>query len=246
MRAVILMSAVSLALGGCVERRYRAEYSWLYEVVLIQTGGAGLVSVGAELPPEVDKQEFAAMLMWHLRKDAAALDSQYDAGGTWRTSPTDPRGRDIWAAVLADLKGIPFCVYQDESQDERDRRLERLLQTIAAKERGEVFYIEDFVKDLDFHRKESTLRLVFEFRADVDPKTFAKLAIRHLRNDASALRSGEDEWWPSTDLPRGRDMWAAVLAQLKRVPFRLLHSESEGERDRRIEALLRAIDEKER
>ena len=77
-------------------------------------------------PPQFDKEAFASDLAWYLRHAPEALDqNQFMQAGK-----IQPRGRDLWAFILADLKGVPFSVPEVESHQERDRRIEDLLGAI--------------------------------------------------------------------------------------------------------------------
>jgi len=233
--------------AGCSEGARQHAMPLPENVVGFQVGGGGSIGVGAQWQPWIDRHEWASRTLWYLREAPSALDKVFDDPPFSRI-PRSPRGRDIAAAILAEVKVVDFAVWQYESHQERDTRIQRLLQDIEEKDRGETVYLEDFL-EMCFEGSSAQIalgvelegaRLVLDYllRPDVDREAFIHHTVRRLREKPAGLRVCGQDPQDSPPYPRGQDFWAAVLAQLNGVPFDLLAKEGLPERDRRIKALL--------
>ena len=81
-----------------------------------------------------------------------------------------------------------------------------------------------------------------DFPPGMDPQEAADVALIYLRNEPSALDSPDERRRPLD--PRGRDYWAAAVARIKGVDFDLMISEPDEQRDRRIVALIKELEQR--
>jgi len=241
----------SLAMCGCAAPRPKLPISALRWVSVGMIGTHDLLPWGVRVVPWIDEQDCADTIIWYLRHDPARLDKPEMNIFYWvRATPEQPRGRDHWACVAARLKGVPFLLFEHELEEIRDKRIARLLRAILEKERGELFYYEDFVEDIEYEWAGTILRVKAKFKCDTHRDEFSRLAFKWLRIRPSALSCAEDEeeriLGPqpgASDLPQGCDIWASLLARSKGIPYVILKEESRARRHERIEALLRTIDD---
>jgi len=253
MRYMYAVLVAALVMCGCAEARPNLPISLLWSVQVAMIGTHDLLPWSVRVLPWIDEKDIADIIVWHLRHDPAALDKAdvnifYDMV---RATPAEPRGRDHWACVAADLKGVPFLLFGHEPEEIRDKRIARLLRAIREKERGELFYYEDFVDDIEYDPAGRILRVKAKFKCDTHRDEFTRLALKWLRTRPSALSSAEDEeekiFGPRPEELdsswRGCDIWASLLAQMMDLPYEILDEESRVVRDRRIETLLRTIDD---
>ncbi len=248
------IAATLCLLCGCTPASRSVCWRDLGEVGWQSVGSHVWLSPVPLLPPGSDRERYAQAAERYLRSDPAVLDrllpEPFDVG---IKEPMPPRGRDVWAGFVADVRGVGFLLLRSESVEDRDERIERLLSDIKLKEQGKIFYLEDFMArdenspDLDV--RELTLqwegdhgRVVYRLRGDVDRDAFVHLAVTYLRSNPTALKDRGD---PATELLedgiRAQDLWAGVVADLKGVPFELPASDSPAARNRRIEGMLKAI-----
>ena len=128
MRFAIAVMTVLLVPLGCERSSSSIGLSELMEVSFTEVGSGGLISVAATLPPGMDAQAVADAALRYLRSNPSQLD--YVVPPWARLDPMNPRGRDSWAYVVADIKGIDFLLPMRESEERRDKRIADLIAEI--------------------------------------------------------------------------------------------------------------------
>lgn len=248
MRRVIRLAIVAIAASGCVIREQRAELPW-WDLEIWQFTNGGIVSLGFDIPAApTDRRILAERIVQCLRANPGFLDDHPSGPELPEFASLDgPRGRDIWARVAARLTGMPFLLLSRESQASRDQRIAELLRAWQAMERGHALYIHALITEVTVDLEDDAVRLSVSFVSEAQRKDFATMARRWLTSRPGALKYWMEEGRPEDErFPRGRDVWAAVLAQAQGVSFELLQKEDPAARDGRIRALLEALQEKQR
>jgi len=246
--ALAILAILAIAASGCAIREQRAEHPW-WELTIFMIGSHGQLSLGFDMPAApADRRARAEKIVQCLRDNPGFLDDQYFLSEVPRLAGQDAeRGRDVWAAVAARLTGMPFVLLTDESQASRDRRIAELLRAWQAMERGEALYIDVYIKEVTVHIEDNVVRLSVSFASEAQRKGFVTTSRRWLASRPGGLKYWEEEGRPEDEcFPRGRDVWAAVLAQVEGVSFELLQEEDPAARDGRIRALREALQKKHR
>lgn len=248
MRRVMALAILAIAASGCVIREQRAEHPW-WDLEIWEITIGGMVSLGFDIPAApTDRRALAESIVQCLRDNPGFLDD-HPSGPELPgfAIPDGPRGRDVWAAVAARLTGMRFVLLSDESQASRDRRIAELLRAWQAMERGEALYIDTYIKEVTVHIEDNAVRLSVSFVSEAQRKDFVTTARRWLASRPGGLKYWMEEGGQEDErFPRGRDVWAAVLAQAEGVSFELLQEEDPAARDGRIRALLEALQKKHR
>jgi hypothetical protein len=249
MRRVMALAILAIAASGCVIREQRAEHPWWDLGGITEITIGGMVGVGFDMPAApADRRALAEKIVQCLRDNPGFLDD-HPSGPELPgfAIPDGPRGRDVWARVAARLTGMPFVLLSQESEASRDRRIAELLRAWQAMERGEALYIDAYIKEVTVEIKDNAVRLSVSFASEAQRKDFVTTARRWLTSRPGGLKYWQEEGRPEDErLPRGRDVWAAVLAQVEGVSFELLIGEDPAARDGRIQALLEALQKKHR